>query len=163
PPRLTTIGKLPELLYRPELPLADPVLARRVWALALAGLDREVVTQLFPHPPDADDLRGWATLARLVERYHRELGGAGLRFRDLADRCRAGLIHDDPARWDALDLAATGYLARLDALGFSDRESARRAALEARALEAGADLWLVGVVEIPGIVRQMLRELRGKV
>src|SRR5690606_6517459 len=37
PPRVVTLGGLPELFYRPSRPLAPPVVVRRVWAEALTA------------------------------------------------------------------------------------------------------------------------------
>jgi hypothetical protein len=163
PPRLTTLGALPELLYRPEHALADPILARRVWALALAGLDRELIARVYPQPPEPSDLRGWATLARQVERLHSEIGGAGLRFRDLAAQGRAGLLHDDGARWEVLAEAQDSYLERLAGLYRSDRESARLAAVEHGEVATDRDLWLVGIAEMPVIARRMIRAVAASV
>ena len=159
PPRTTKIGDLPELLYETDAPLAEPALTRRVWAQALRALGHERVSALFPYPPEPDDLPGWATLARIVERLRREVGGAGLRFVDVADRCAEGLLHDDGARWRILAEVSDVYLDRLLALGYVDRHEARLAALESGKVATDRELWLVGVVEMPGIVRRALASL----
>src|SRR5690625_7627782 len=60
PPRITAIGALPELLYRPPRPIAEPLAARRVCARVLSQLDRDAIERRYPHAPDPHDLRACA-------------------------------------------------------------------------------------------------------
>jgi ATP-dependent helicase/nuclease subunit B len=88
-------------------------------------------------------------------------GGAGLRFRQVAAICRdAGseLLFDDAARWEALAAVQERYAAILAEIGRSDRELARLEALRTeREMAFRGDLWLVGIAEMPRIVRRLLR------
>lgn len=163
PPRVTTIGALPEMLYDPPRALADGVLARRTWARALREADRSRLATVFPSLPAENDLRGWATLARQLERLHRDVGAGGLSFADVAERCGAGLLHDDGARWRVLAEVQDAYLAGLAALGHDDREAARMDALARGAVSTGQDVWLVGIVDAQPIVRRMLEAVDGTV
>lgn len=163
PPRITTIGALPELLYRPPRPIAEPLAARRVWARVLSELDREAIELVYPHPPEPDDLRGWARLAGEVEGLYRELGGAHLTFYDLADRARRGEFSDHPGRWIALGQAADRYHAQLDRLGLIDREKARFEAIEGAGHSFDGTVWLIGIVDMPETVRALLRDLAAPV
>lgn len=164
PPRVVTVGSLPELLYAPERPLADGVVARRVWAETLRSLPPERLAVVFPRRPDPDALTEWGGLAREVAGLQRDVAGAGLRFRDVAARC--GNLHfDDFNRWEVLGQAQTEYEVRLAGLGFSDVDLARIDA-PGPALAASAaldrDLWLVGVAQMPGVVRRMVERLAGE-
>jgi len=161
PPRVTTIGALPEMLYEPVRPLADDVLARRAWVRALRGADRARLAEVFPALPAANDARGWATLARQLERLHEAVGAGGLGFADVAERCGSGLLHDDGARWQVLAEVQKAYLALLARLGYDDRERARMDALARSAIATDREVWLVGIVDAPPVVRRMLEAVEG--
>ncbi|MGH7459265.1 MAG: PD-(D/E)XK nuclease family protein [Longimicrobiaceae bacterium] len=157
PPRVVTVGELPELLYQPSSPAADTLLARRAWSEALRSAEPPP-RELFPDPPLRDDLRGWETLAGEVQRLHREVAGAGHSFRGVARICReGGQLFDDHLRWQALAAVQDRYGELLDEVGRADPDLARLQALEAEALGAEHDLWLVGVAEMPATLRRMLR------
>jgi hypothetical protein len=156
PPRVLTVGALPELLYRAGRPAAGAALARRVWARALRGLPDEARARLSAAPPA--DAREWLRLARVVEALHQEVGGAGRRFAEVPECCAEGLLFADGARWEALADAQAAYEAELVRLGWADRDLARIDAL-AGEVRAERDLWLVGVVEMPGVARRLLDRL----
>ncbi|HSJ06148.1 MAG TPA: hypothetical protein VK936_05560, partial [Longimicrobiales bacterium] len=90
PPRVTTIGHLPELLHVPPLPLADGAFARRAWARALQRVPRSRLQVVFADPPASSDLRGLLALARRVEQLHVAVGAGGLTFGDVARRFGGG-------------------------------------------------------------------------
>lgn len=149
PPRVVTIGGVPELLYVPSLPLAPAALSRRAWAMALRDLSPDHLRVLFPAAPERGDLRGWARLARMVEKLHRELAGAGLRFAQVGPRCAEGLLFPDVGRWEALAGAEERYGRPLAGLGFGDAGLQRMSALRRGELGLEGELWLCGVAEMP--------------
>ena len=156
PPRVVTVGHLPELLYTPALPVAEPALCRRVWMQALRELPAELRARLFPAPPASADLRGWMALARVMEDLHTEVAGAGLRFGDVAELCSEGLLFCDDGRWRALDAAQRDYETVLRGLGYADRELERIAAVHRGDARLDAELWLLGIAELPRLARRML-------
>lgn len=162
PPRTVTVGTLPELLYDPERPPAGDLLSRRAWADALRAADRAELEAVFPEPPAEDALTDWSRLARVVARLHGEVAREGLSFRDVEETCAAAPDLEGRERWDALARVAVAHRERLRELGFGDRGRARRRALEegrVRAPEEVDGLWLVGVVEMPGVAREMVERL----
>lgn len=156
PPVVTTIGALPERLYEPPRPLADETLSRRTWSRALRSLDSEARSTVLPEPPTEDDLPGWDRIARLVHGLHREIAAEGLEFADVARTCRETGAGTEADRWRTLAAAQRAYHDRLRALDRIDRDAARLEALDAGTIEAETELWLVGVVEMPGVTRRML-------
>jgi ATP-dependent helicase/nuclease subunit B len=156
PPRLVTVGRLPELFYQPPLPVADEVLVRRAWASALASLPAAQAALVFPLLPEPGDLRGWQRVGLEVERLHAEVAAGGLDFRAVAARCGEGLLFDDAERWLVLAEALEIFRNQLALLGRIDRESARLAALAAGELECAQEIWLVGVAEMPNLMRRFL-------
>ncbi len=163
PPRIVTQGVLTELLYEPSTPLAPDALSRQVWARALAIADRERLSAVFPELPADDDPVGWASLARIVFRLASEVGAGGLDFGEVADACRGPLLHRDAERWRVLAGVSAEYRRLLDGIGFSDRDAARRRALEEDRLTLDRDLWLIGMAEMPTLLRTMLRALESPV
>lgn len=162
PPRTVTVGALPELLYEPERPPAGDLLSRRVWADALRDVGGADLEAAFPEPPAGDALTEWSRLAGVVARLHADVAREGLDFRDVAETCAAGPELEGRGRWDALAGVAEAHRGRLRELGYGDRERARRRAIDedrVRAPEAVEALWLVGVVEMPGVARAMVERL----
>ena len=158
PPRVVTAGALPEILFPPARPEPSPFLLRRLWAQALAGLppgDREV---LVPDPPDGSDLAGWMGLARQVLELQATVGAEGHDFHRVAEGCAEGLLFNDEARWILLSRAQERVRGELQALGLRDREAHRQAILagEVSSSDFDGQLWLVGVAEMPGVVRQVV-------
>jgi ATP-dependent helicase/nuclease subunit B len=161
PPRVTTIGRLPELLYEPVRPLAEPTLARRVWSRSLRATAPDRLSGVFGRRPAPTALTEWDGLAREVATLQREVAGAGHRFRDVAGVCGSSPLFDDFDRWEVLGGIQAEYESRLARLGWSDRDLARLDALEAGRLRLATDLWLVAVAEMPGVLRRMLTALAG--
>lgn len=156
PPRTTTYRDLPEALYEPSAPLADEVVSREVWSRVLRSLEPDARSKVFPEPPAEDDLPAWNRIARLVHRLHRDLAGEALAFDDAVRACREMGAGTEAERWGTLAAAQRAYHERLRRLNRIDRNAARIEALEAGRIAGDGELWLVGVVEIPGVIRRMI-------
>jgi ATP-dependent helicase/nuclease subunit B len=161
PPRFATLGRLPELLYTPELPLADATAARHAYARALRDMPPGRLTPLFPELPR--DASGWTVLGGTVASLHVELGAEGISFRDVVRALRRGFPYDDTDRWEALGEVQERYLGIFRRGGLGDRDTERLKALEDGRLAFSGDLWLVGVAELPRVARRMLQALPGPV
>lgn len=166
PGRVVTVGALPELLYRPERPPPPGLAARLAWARALGSLRTADVHLLMARPPGRDDLPGWVSIARLVERVQSELAAELLSFGEVAQACARGrLLFDDRVRWELLARAEQRVTAALAARGWEARDAARRRALdEGRVGLPGREgtpthIRLVAVAEMPRVVREMLAAL----
>ncbi|HSJ25378.1 MAG TPA: PD-(D/E)XK nuclease family protein [Longimicrobiales bacterium] len=157
PPQVVTVGALPELLYAPDAPIADGELCRRLWLRQLRVLPESRREVLFPRSPGADDLRGWFALADVVAGLHRSVAAAGRRFGDVARECRE--LFDDSERWTVLGELQQAVAEELEGRGLQDRELARMDAAAAGRIACAADLWLVGVAEMPVLVRTMLQRV----
>ncbi|MDT8342527.1 MAG: hypothetical protein RQ751_13535, partial [Longimicrobiales bacterium] len=160
PPRVVTLGALPELLYVPGPPAASAAVRRLAWVAAFRVSAatpgaRARLERVFAAIP-VGEVAAWLPLAREGARLARTVAAAGLRFRDVAARCAASPLYDDAARWRVLAEVQARYEARLTALGYRDPDLGRMAALESGAVRLPGDVWLVGVAELPGVVRRML-------
>lgn len=159
PPLVATLGSLPESLYTPAAPFLDAGTAVRLWLRQLRTAAREDMALLFPHAPGPDDARGWMHLAATVRTLHETVGAAGRTFADVAESCDASLLYDDTNRWSVLARMQAGYAAAADGLQRADRDLERIRAVEGRAIACEHDLWLIGIAEMPLVLRSMLRLL----
>jgi ATP-dependent helicase/nuclease subunit B len=163
PPRIVTLGQVAELLYESPRPPAGAVATRRLWSLSLQQVHRTGgLSPVFPHVPD--DVVAWERLAGEVMRLHREVARGGRRFADVAE-----VIHadgdpgfDDHPRWRTLAEVERTYEAHLHSVGRSDVHLARIDAL-GQDLSLDMDLWLVGITEMPHVLRRMLTSVNGTV
>jgi ATP-dependent helicase/nuclease subunit B len=159
PPRLVTTGALPELLVPlPGAPAPD-LLVHRLWAEALRSLPAGGRETLLTQPPAHDDLAGWMKLGRTVQQLQATVAAGGHSFAGVARVCAEGFLFNDEERWRVLASARARMLTDLEGMGLTDRHEHRR-------LSAGEglpdqapfpdELWLVGVVELPGVTRTLL-------
>jgi ATP-dependent helicase/nuclease subunit B len=156
PPRVVTVGELPELLCEPGAAAADDALCRRAWARALRRLDAARLGLIFAERPADDDLRQWLELGRQLQQLHGQVAAAALTFRDVAARRDASLLFDDTPRWSVLAALQDEYGASLRRVRREDRDLARIAALRSGAVACPSEVWLIGVAEMPRVVRDML-------
>ena len=161
PARIVTMGRLPDLLYSSSQPLAGPAEARRAFARALEEVDPRDLSRVFANRPES--ATGWLALAEVMETLQRQLGGEGWTFAEVAAAPGTGIPRGDKARWQVLAGIQARYLHLLAHAGRVDRDQARKEALQAGRLQASGEIWLVGVVELPGLVARMLRALPGPV
>jgi len=168
PPRTATPGALPEILAPPERSLPSPVHLRRLWAQELRSLPADDLQLLLARPPEPDDLVRWMALGGTMVELQATVGARGHSFREVVEHCSQGLLFNDEERWRVLARVQEGVRRELKRTGMMDREAHRRRVAEE--VEGGidggrrvhdADLWLVGLAEMPGILRRILeRPLR---
>jgi ATP-dependent helicase/nuclease subunit B len=159
PPRITTVGALPELCYRAAAPEPDPVLDRAAWTAALRSVPRGGLGLLMADAPGEAQDPGWGRLTRAVRSLHRTVGAGGWNFDEVAEACREGLLFSDEERWRLLARIQASYREILDRHGALDREGARRRALEGELPIFADTLWLVGAIDMPPVVRRFLGTL----
>jgi hypothetical protein len=161
PHGILTVGSLPELLYKPALPLANRVQARRGWARALTRAPAADVERVFPDGAGVEDLVGKEAFARILDTLNREVGASGRTFRDVATVCRDGFLFSDEARWASLATVQEIFWEELERAGRADRERARRRALQDGPLTSERAIIMVGVAEVPPLHRRMLDAVEG--
>ena len=159
PPRITTVGHLPELLYAPDRPVAGAVTCRLALAEALRSTPDEQIRALTPRPPAADDALAWLALAEQIEPVLEELAGACLSPGDVADRGTSVFDDEEARRWRVLEDVVGRCRRQLEDEGLIDRNAARQAALEAGRITPAGQLYLLATVELTASARRMLRAL----
>jgi len=169
PPDLVTAGQLPERLYRPLLPPPPPEVEEAAWRRALRELSPELLNRLTPVIPGASETGAWTALAATVAGLHAQVGGEGHTFEEVALRCQGDLLFNDEDRWKVLAEAQRRFRKHLNDAGFRDREGARLDALASGiplpppAPAAPSTLVLVGLVDLPGVIRRFIGAWPGSV
>lgn len=156
PPRIVTVGALPELLYPPQRPFANDLTQRLAWIDALRGSPPAVVEQVIPNLPAADDLAAWLALGAMLARLHRELASENINFNDVAkaDEHYAGFR--ESKRWAALAQLQQRYLAVLDGLELWDLQTARHEAIQRNECATDHPIVLLGTADLNRQQRLML-------
>ncbi|MEQ8789202.1 MAG: PD-(D/E)XK nuclease family protein [Pirellulaceae bacterium] len=156
PPRIATVGQLPELLYRPQRPFAGELVQQLAWTHALRRTDRQQLLHVVARPPEEHDQERWMELGDLLRALHRELASDVLDFADVASHAAELEGDDERRRWQVLADVQRRYLATLDELELWDRQTARRVAIENRECRTERDVILVGTVDANVTIRRML-------
>lgn len=170
PPRITTVGHLPEKLYSPLGRFADALSCQLAWLRALEEADAATLRLIAPELPDRKDRLRWMGLADLVSRLHGELAGHGLKF---ADAARLGFGQSDPERpspdateyerWRALAAIQEAYIAQLKKFGLADAQLARLDAISSQASRSENDIILIGVADPSPVIERLLEPLAERV
>ncbi|MFM9066563.1 MAG: hypothetical protein ACKOUR_04385, partial [Planctomycetota bacterium] len=162
PPRIVTLGVLPELLYQPRKPFADLLTQQLAWGQALREL-RIRLTPVFSRLPDSDEPLAWRDLGDLLRREHTELAADLLDFEQVATAVEPLGGPHETARWKVLHQVQMRYLEVLDELGLWDLQTARLYALKHHEFQTSSELVLVGTVDMNGTQRNILDAVAAQV
>jgi hypothetical protein len=163
PPTITTVGKVPELLYHPRRPFASELVQQLAWLQALRQLPLERLAPVVPHPPPPTDFEKWAALASVVSRQHRELAGDRLDFQKLAELDWDSDSVREQRRWQVLSEVQAAYLRLLDGIGCWDLQTARLFAVEHGECRTDRDIVLIGTSDLNRTMRRMLDDVADRV
>ncbi len=130
PPRIITVGRLPELLYQPTGRIADTLDVDLAWVHALRNTDPAETQSLIPSPPSPDDLPGWWALANQLRALSDDLAGHRMRFQDVPRLCAdRGVDLRGEERWRVLAQVETRYHQVLLDQGLYDKNQQRSQAV----------------------------------
>jgi inactivated superfamily I helicase len=163
PPRIETLGQLPEQLYPLQRPLASDLVQQLTWAKVLRESQRPLLKQIIPRPPSDEDALAWWSLGTLLWNQHRELAADGHDFADVAKLGRNDRRGFEVDRWESLHQVQTAYLRSLDELGLWDAQTARLVAIQKGEPRTDHDLVLVGTVDMNQATRQILNFVADRV
>lgn len=163
PPEIVTPGKLPELLYEEQKPLADRPTQLLAWIRAMRETPAEKIKAAIPELPLEEGIHGWLPLASMLMELHTSLAGDLLDFSDVAKRVHALAGSSEHARWVALAEIQTCYLSLLDKVELWDVQTARRVALQKQEYATEREIVLVNVVDMNHTLRHILRAVSRRV
>ncbi len=159
PPRIITVGTLPEFLYPPKFPFASSLTQKLAWADALKGLQRDQLEVVIPQPPEEYDVDAWLRLGDLLSRQHRELAADGLSFSDVAEKGESLEGFNEIDRWTVLADVQDRYHNILDGVELWDQQTARLYAIEHNECETNSEIYLVGTVDLNQTLQSMLEQV----
>ncbi len=166
PPGVTTPGQLPELLYEPEVEVAEAFIARLARAKALETMDRKVLKKLIPYPPGGGQTGLWLRLAGEIEKLAGELAADFKRPGDVLSRMSAwkGIeeeepLFDDRERWEALVAHEEVYESVMRGMKMQDLHHARFEAVKKGVKTFKGSLMLVGAPALSVLVKRMVEAL----
>lgn len=163
PPRIMTVGSLPEQLYENKLPFATPLVQQFAWAEALRKTDPKTRERIVSPSLVAEPGLRWMELGALLQRQHLELTDHRLSFAAVAKLGRQLEGFTDFARWTALAKVQATYLRMLDDLKLWDRQTARNFAIDQHECAFDGDLILIGTVDLSRTYRAMLSQISPQV
>lgn len=155
PPRIVTIGHLPEELYDRPAPFAGRLAKRLAWMAALDAVDADLLRPLAVDSAASQRL----AMAELIERLHDELAGYGLKFADVRSRLEH-VDRSEDGRWQALVAVQGAFETRLAQIGLVDQQLARLKAIDDRACRAEREIVLLGVADLSPASEKMLQQPR---
>ena len=165
PPQITTVGRLPELLYESKRVHATDLVQQLGWIHALRSMGRRSISKVIPQLPADDDVVRWLELGKLLWRQHRELAGDGLDFRDVIRRGAQteGFDQREKKRWQFLRRVQEKYLEILDEFELWDQQTARLYAIEHRECRTDRQIVMVATADANRALRQMLDQVEANV
>ncbi len=163
PPMTTTIGNVPELLYRPSRPLASALAQSLAWVQALQQTPSAELRQFTRLIPQVDDMTTWRTLGALLSSWHQELASDGLMFPDVLKAGEQVEVFQEHKRWQALDKVQRRYLDVLHNAGLWDQQSARLVAIEKNECSTDKQVFLIGLVDLNTVFRKILTQITSQV
>ncbi|QDV08739.1 ATP-dependent helicase/deoxyribonuclease subunit B [Planctomycetes bacterium Poly30] len=164
PPRVLTQGRLVDELLCTTQPSADRTTRTLAWERALQEADAETLARLVAQVPPRTDRSAWWRIAEDLRTVHAELAVEGYDFLRVRERMGSDLAGGSvPAselkRWESLASVQATWREELRALGAIDPHEGRFAALTEGSVQRDAEVMLVGIVEVSGLLRRALAEL----
>lgn len=163
PPKMITVGRLPEMLYPQQYPFADNLTQLFAWVKALDTIQREkpdVLFRIMKTPPEIEDITNRLALARVFSQLHRELAAEKLNFENVVKKCKEIPLTDEASRWDVLKEIQTIYLRTLDEQKLWDVQTSRIFAIDNKEPETykipGRTIVLIGTVDMNTVQKKIL-------
>lgn len=163
PPRLVTVGQLPELLYTPDQPVVGGLEAKLLQMECLRGVGPDVLGAIMKEVPGARQWGRWMAVADQWAAVVEDLAGQRLTVETARHQLDAASEFCDFERWDALAILQRDYEKRLKSRGWVDIHMARAEALAQGRCAIQEEIVLVSVVEMGGMLREMLRHVADRV
>ncbi|MFN3190953.1 MAG: PD-(D/E)XK nuclease family protein [Aureliella sp.] len=169
PPKIVTVGNLPEELYHPEFAVASPAVQQFAWLKALYRVPKDELLKFIPNVPAKQSTNQWLDLAKVVSGLHRELSSEQLDFSQVADYLSNemadgdGFPHPEHSRWAVLARIQSSYLEILQEMHLCDLQTARIRALNDAQCQSSRQIISIGCVDLSRIQKAMLAAIGGEV
>lgn len=163
PPRLLTVGEIPEWIHRsPRMPIGD-LEAIVAWMEALHTVDRAVLAPILAPAINLDAFLDRYRLARSFDSLYTELAASGLDFAAVAARAQGIASGSAEERWLALDALYRQYVTILQRGDRIDRHRLRIAELESANFKNSSELVLVACSDLNELVKSFIGKVTSTV
>ncbi len=167
PPRITTLGQLPEFLYRAAKPLASDLTQQIAWTKVLEQSSKAQMECLTGRD-DIEDGYDWRPMATLVANLHARLANDIWSFSSVSREVKnyKGFLKEEANRWDVLSDLQKRYYQILGEVELWDKQAARNFAaaglMKANEIrcQTDFDIVLVGTADINRSVAEMLKQVQ---
>lgn len=167
PPRITTLGQLPEFLYKAAKPLASDLTQQIAWTKVLEQSSQSQIECLTGRD-DIEDGYDWRPMAALVSSLHARLANDIWSFNSVSREVKKykGFLKEEAARWEVLSDLQKRYYQILGEVELWDKQAARNFAaaglMKANEIRCRTDfeIVLVGTADLNRSVSEMLRQIR---
>jgi len=175
PPKIITVGELPEHLYSADKLPANDLAQQIAWAKALDQSPPDVIEDLTgiaaeEKDEDEDELQDWQPMAQLMVRLHTRLASDIWSFRSVAREVKKlkNFLAQERKRWEALEQIQGRYYKILESVDLWDRQAARSYAaaghrLKKQRCRTSSDILLIGVADLNRSLTAMLAQVADKV
>ena len=176
-PKILTIGRAPEFLYRQTRPFADDVTQYLAWYRAITMSDKDKRKEFLPSMPDKNDLEGQYLLGQMFSRLHQSLSAELLNYYDEKPQSEINIVNKleefeknhsglnlskEIERWKFFSEIKKNYLSILDEHNLWDVQVARRHALaypQPGDFVTQYDLVLAGIVDLNRVQKAILQQV----
>ena len=100
PPKVVSLGALPELLYDSEVKTASLLESNLAWLAALRSSKHFELENLFPKSIQESEFTFQSQIVEHIHRIWQEISAAGLKFQDVAEKANQLLDETESARWN---------------------------------------------------------------
>ena len=164
PPKITTVGQLPEYLYAVEKELATDLAQQIAWAKALRQSPPWELKEIVPHADKKKTLEDWQPIAQLISHLHRRLANDVWSFRSVVREVKQlkKKFHE-LKRWEALEAIQGRYYELLNEVDLWDMQAARNVAVKRNLCETDRQIVMIGAADLNRATSQMLGQVADNV
>lgn len=159
-PKVLTVGRLPETLYRATLPVAGEMQQTLAWTRALLSKSDQALEPLMPVPPPREPVAPWVEMAGLLRRLCEDLAADGISPADVVEEVET---EGERRRWLTINRLFDEYLKQLAIAKLADPFQQRRQAIESGICKAGGPIVLIGCIDIGSSTCRMLETIGSNV
>lgn len=164
PPKITTVGQLPEYLYAVEKELATDLAQQIAWAKALRQSPPWELKEIVPHAEKKKTLEDWQPIAQLISRLHRRLANDVWSFSSIVRELKKlNKNFHEMKRWEALEAIQGRYYELLNEVDLWDMQAARNVAVKRELCKTDRQIVMIGAADLNRATSEMLRQVADNV
>lgn len=160
PPRIVTVGAVPELFHTSALPVASPLERALAWTTAFGRLSTDAQMSIAGNCRGTQGIRAQFSFGAYLDRIYAEFSAARKRFEEASHLCLEDSDLYSDKRWQYFAELRDLFLQRLSEIGVSDLHHNRELFLCQTSAHFSFELVLLGCIDLPEIARAFLRHTK---